>query len=147
MDLETVAPAIDAVRSRRADLHGILVDLEKAIAAAAPGREEGWAELVQATLGRLREALAEHITGTEGPNGLFEKVRRRSPRLDVNCTRLAAEHGAITVQLGAAEAALEEGTEPARSAVLELLAQLARHRQAGADLVYEAYAVDIGGSD
>jgi len=34
-----------------------------------------------------------------------------------------------------------------REAINQLLALLARHRQRGSDLIYEAYAVDIGGSD
>ncbi len=32
-----------------------------------------------------------------------------------------------------------------RESVMEVLVDLARHRQQGADLLYEAYAVDIGG--
>ena len=32
-----------------------------------------------------------------------------------------------------------------RAELTALLVALARHRQRGADLVYEAYAVDIGG--
>ena len=33
-----------------------------------------------------------------------------------------------------------------REEVTTLMGQLVRHRQAGADLVYEAYEVDLGGS-
>jgi hypothetical protein len=32
-----------------------------------------------------------------------------------------------------------------RAAATSLLARLARHRQRGADLVFEAYQVDVGG--
>ena len=35
--------------------------------------------------------------------------------------------------------------EDLRVELTALLAALARHRQRGADLVYEAYAVDLGG--
>jgi hypothetical protein len=38
-----------------------------------------------------------------------------------------------------------EWSERLRSVLTSLLVALARHRQRGADLVYEAYAVDIGG--
>ena len=38
-----------------------------------------------------------------------------------------------------------EWVERLRSVLTSLLVALARHRQRGADLVYEAYAVDIGG--
>ena len=46
MDVETVAPAVDAAKVRRADLHSILVDLQAGIPAAAPGREASWTERV-----------------------------------------------------------------------------------------------------
>jgi hypothetical protein len=148
MEPQTVAPGIAGVRSRRADLHAILVDLEDAIAAAAPGRESAWTEQVRAHVARVGPAFAKHITATEGPDGLFDQVRRRSPRLDGHCRRLAEEHGTITTQLAAVHRVLEEGdSESIRAAVVDLLGQLVRHRQLGADLVYEAYAVDIGGSE
>ena len=147
MELETVAPGIDEVRSRRADLHAILVDLERATAAAAPGREAAWTEQVRAQLDRVGPAFSDHIAATEGPDGLFDQVRRRSPRLDGDCRRLADEHGMITTQLAAVRASLGDDIAAVRSAVVELLGQLVRHRQSGADLVYEAYAVDIGGSE
>ena len=147
MELETVAPGIDDVRSRRADLHAILIDLEDAIAAAAPGREVAWTQLVRAQLDRLGPAFDEHITATEGPDGLFDQVRRRSPRLDGHCARLAEEHGAICTQLAAVKDVLDRDAGTVRSAVVDLLGQMVRHRQGGADLVYEAYAVDIGGSE
>ena len=147
MELETVGPEIAAVRSRRADLHGILVDLEQAASAAAPGREDAWAAQVRAALDRLGPAFGEHISATEGPDGLFDQVRRRSPRLDGHCRRLAAEHGTITTELTAVAAALDNGPEAARAALLDLLNLFVRHRQGGSDLVYEAYGVDIGGSE
>lgn len=147
MELETVAPGIDAVRSRRADLHGVLVDLEKALAAGAPGREGDWTRRVAVELERLGQAFADHITATEGPDGLFDQVRRRSPRLDTKCRVLADEHGTIARQLAKVMDGLDSDIASIRSATLDLLAQLVRHRQGGADLVYEAYAVDIGGSE
>lgn len=147
MESTTVAPAVEGARSRRADLHAILVDLEHAIAAAAPGREESWADQVRQTLTRLAEAFTRHVEATEGPDGLFAQVRRRAPRMDNHCRRLTADHATIAEELAAATAALDSGVAEAREAVLSLLAHLARHRQAGADLVYEAYAVDLGGSD
>lgn len=143
----TVVGAVDDVRSRRADLHQILVDLESAIAAAAPGRESAWTDHVRAALDRLSVAFTEHVEATEGAEGLFDQVRRRAPRLDRLCRRLAKDHPVIATELAAATAALDEGVPEAREKVLSLLAHLARHRQLGADLVYEAYEVDLGGME
>lgn len=147
MESETVAPAVENARSRRADLHAILVDVETAIAAAAPGREESWGEQVRVNLARLADAFTEHVEATESAEGLFAQVRRRAPRLDNHCRRLTEDHARIASELASATAALDAGVAEAREAVLSLLAHLARHRQLGADLVYEAYAVDLGGSD
>ena len=147
MESSTVAPAVEGARSRRADLHAILVGLERAIAAAAPGREESWSDQVRDELGRLADAFTRHVEATEGADGLFAQVRRRAPRLDNQCRRLIDDHATIAAELATATAAVDGGVAEAREAVLSLLAHLARHRQAGADLVYEAYAVDLGGSD
>lgn len=147
MDVEAVAPAVDAVKIRRADLHGILVDLESRIAAAAPGRESAWSSKVRAELDRLADAFAAHVEATEGHEGLFDQVRRHAPRLDHLCHRLTDDHVTIATDLTEATAALDRGVSDAREAVLSLLAHMARHRQLGADLVYEAYAVDLGGRD
>jgi len=43
------------------------------------------------------------------------------------------------------EAAYVAWAEEVRVELTALLAALARHRQRGADLIYEAFAVDIGG--
>ena len=148
MDSKTVVTeAVENARTRRAGLHQVLVELEGAIAAAAPGREEAWAEEVRAKLSLLAESFAAHVRATEGPDGLFEQVRRRAPRLDHQTRQLATDHGTIAAELAAATATVGPHVRESREAVLSLLAHLARHRQVGADLVYEAYAVDIGGSD
>jgi hypothetical protein len=65
---------------------------------------------------------------------------------------LREEHGEIVDALSAASARLRAGpsldsddwTDVMRDRLRVLLGMLARHRQRGADLVYEAYDVDIG---
>ena len=147
MESETVAPAIQGVKARRADLHSVLVDLERSIAAAAPGREESWSEGVRDALDRLTDQFARHVSATEAADGLFEQVRRRAPPLDHPCARLIDDHRGISAELANAIASLDAEVTDVRESVLSVLAHLARHRQLGADLVYEAYAVDLGGSD
>ena len=143
----TVPTAVESAKTRRAGLHQVLVELEAAIAAAAPGREAAWREQVGAALDRLTMSFTHHVTATEGPDGLFEQVRRRAPRLDGRCRRLIRDHHSIVEELTAALASLDGDVAETRERVLTLLARLARHRQLGADLVYEAYDVDLGGSD
>ena len=147
MELSTVPSAVESAKTRRAGLHQVLVELEAAIAAAAPGREEAWRPTVGTALDRLAAAFTHHVTATEGPDGLFEQVRRRAPRLDGRCRRLERDHHSIVEDLTAALSSLDGDIAETRERVLSLLARLARHRQLGADLVYEAYDVDLGGSD
>ena len=40
----------------------------------------------------------------------------------------------------------DDAVEAHREACIRLLGRLVRHRQRRSDLIYEAYAVDIGGS-
>lgn len=138
---------VAGVRERRSDLHTVLVELEAAIAAPVPGRPQDWVAGVRTVLQRLQQAFAGHVVGTEGPEGLFGKVMLRSPRLAHQCRRLEQEHVAIVAATTHALRLLDEHPDQVRDAVMSLLAKLARHRQRGADLVYEAYAVDLGGGD
>lgn len=143
----TVTNPVESAKTRRASLHQVLVDLEATIAAATPGREDAWREHVSEALDRLTAAFTTHVAETEGPDGLFDEVRRRSPRLDGQCRRLTSEHRSIAEELSAAVASLDGDVTETRERVMTLLARLVRHRQQGADLVYEAYDVDLGGSD
>ena len=147
MESNIAEEAVEAAKTRRVSLHSLLVELEAAIAAAAPGRETAWTADVRSALDRLAPAFADHVRATEAADGLFDKVRRRAPRLDHQVRALMTDHATITDELRSAAAALDDDVAGAREAVLSLLAKLARHRQLGADLVYEAYAVDLGGSD
>jgi hypothetical protein len=139
--------AVAIVRGRRSDLRAALIAAEAAIAAPIPGRSADWATRVREALSQLRGSFSEHVVTAEGPDGLFAQLEVRAPRLAHACQRLGDEHATITQALTAAEHALAGPPDDAREAVLSVLALLARHRQRGADLMYEAYAVDIGGED
>jgi hypothetical protein len=141
---------LKAASRRRADLHAGLVAVEQALASPAPGRTHEWVEGVRAKLLVLQEAFERHIDTTSGEGGLFADVIRVSPRLAGAVTRLDQEHAAITSAIGEEvqrllDPACVDDAADTRERLLDLLGRLARHRQRGADLVYEAYAVDIGG--
>src|SRR5205807_534294 len=53
--------ALEAARARRGDLHRALLDLERALAGAARGRAQAWADSVRATLVRVRKTFTAHI--------------------------------------------------------------------------------------
>lgn len=144
--------ALAEARARRADLHTVIVALEAAIAAPAPGRSPDWAEHVHDALVEVGAAFERHIAVVEGPDGLFEEVTHAAPRLANDLDRLRAEHLEIRAVIVHALDAVRETagvprTDDGREAVLAVLDRLMRHRQHGADVVYEAYAVDIGTGD
>src|SRR5215211_4716702 len=84
--------ALEAARARRGDLHRALLDLERALAGAARGRAQAWADSVRATLVRVRETFTAHIEVTEGAAGLYQEVLAQAPRLSGAVNRLQVEH-------------------------------------------------------
>ena len=148
---EASRDAMESVRVRRAGLKSAMSGLEVAIAAPAPGRLEEWAAGVRDALGMLQEVWTRHIVETEAPGALLDDLVEEAPRLYNQSLRLREEHGEILSILLEVDDRLQpdhgdpEWVERLRSVLTSLLVALARHRQRGADLVYEAYAVDIGG--
>jgi hypothetical protein len=140
-------------RAQRADLRAAMLELEHALARPAPGRVDAWSERVHDALIELAATFERHIAVTEGDTGFLAEIRDHSPRLINAIERLRAEHERIRDELSSTLShirrlpahAAEEDVESLRAHVTELVADLVRHRQHGADLVWEAHAVDIGG--
>jgi len=153
-----ITPTLESAVEVRADLRQALVEAEDAIAGAAPGRFAEWTEDVLKALAHLHLAFHEHIKISEGEpepdDGLYHEMLRREPRLRPAVTKLMAEHpvilDAIHQPYGRLKDRAPDEFVPAdeiRDAVLKALTRITRHRQKGADLVYEAYFVDLGGLD
>jgi hypothetical protein len=151
-DEQRLPPALEAARRRRADLRRALLDVEKAISGPAAGRLEQWTAEVVAKLGQLRGAIEEHVDVTERPGGLYEDIMARAPRLAGRIKRLQSEHpvmrdgaSALVDRLRSTPIGDAWPLEQARDDVQRLLGAIVKHRQRGADLVWEAYSLDIGG--
>ena len=147
-----LTPTLAETARRRADLHHALVGVERAISSPAVARENDWTKDVAIALRDLREALLEHIEVTEREAGLYDEICQRAPRLSNNIDRLRAEHPEIRDAATALIDRLDaDGVgdmwplEDARHELQRLLGRVVRHRQLGADLVWEAYNLDIGG--
>jgi len=140
---------LEALRQRRADLRTSMSALEKALATAAPGRLDAWAQRVHVALAELSADFREHIDITEGPGGLYQGLLTSAPRLSNTVDRLTREHAQIRVLiedlLGCAGGPDVSNVDHVRDLSVQLLGKLAHHRQRGSDLVFEAYSVDIGG--
>jgi hypothetical protein len=150
-----LTPALGEARKRRQTLHDAIVQLEMGISSPAAGRVAEWNEQVTKDMVGVRDAFDQHLIVTEKPGGLYEEIMERAPRLAGTVKRLQDEHPAIgegvKKLLGRLEAGeVASGAWPldrARDDLQRLIGAVVRHRQKGADLVWEAYNVDIGGTE
>jgi hypothetical protein len=143
---ELPAP-LGRVRVRRVRLEQAADDLELAITGAVADGAV-WRAQVAAALEEVQVALDDHVTEVESPDGLYPDIMARTPRLAHAIDRLRAEH----VSMGSATAALREqvgaegdtDVDAVREGVVDLLADISRHRHRGADLIWNSYDLDIG---
>jgi hypothetical protein len=151
MRLDT-STELDAVRVRRAELRSSLNFLELCLAAPASGREVVWGETVHDALVNLAGDFGAHVEVTEGPGGLHQAILGAAVRLTNAVTELTAEHVQIATEIAelvadSAAPVIPSDVGELRDRTTRLLGHLVRHRQRGADLIYEAYQTDIGGGD
>jgi hypothetical protein len=150
---EQLSSALNEARARRKTLHDALVHLEEAISSPAAGRIPDWTATVLKEMIETRDAFDQHVFVTEKPDGLYDEILERAPRLSGNVRRLREEHPDIVAASHELIARLEQveigseawGVEQARDDLQRFIGSVIRHRQRGADLVWEAYNVDIGG--
>jgi methyl-accepting chemotaxis protein len=143
---------MDALRARRAGMRAGMGELERAVKAPAQDRFDEWAISVRSALESLREVVDHHIFATEAADGFLDEIVTTEPRLANQAQRLRDEHGQMVDSISAALARLrarpsfevDDWVDAMRDRLCALLALLSRHRQRGADLVYEAYDVDLG---
>jgi hypothetical protein len=126
-------------------------EVEKSLASPSGRRVEVWAKALEADLEKLAEALELHITSTEAPGGILDDIVATAPRLAERVEQARREHEALRYRLHAAMQALPVGPEGdahgTRDRVVEVLTGIVHHRHLGADLVFDAYDVDIEAVD
>ncbi len=145
-DDEQRSDALKAAAAKRIELKQALSLAETA--ASKPSGDSGWIENLLQALRQLQEALYQHVEEVEAEDGLLAELTRTAPRLANQITSVRDEHPDLCRQVAEAIGHVEgrAATSAIRSEVTELLMAVVRHRQRGADLVYEGYSVDIGGS-
>ena len=142
-------PALEVAARRRRELREALVAFEGALASPMRDRVTWHAEAKDA-LESLGHAFEDHVAATEAGGGLYDEMREKSPHLRTKANRLREEHPAITAALIdattrlAAPPADEADAEGIRDELQRLMGRIVKHRQHGADLVWDAYAIDIG---
>jgi hypothetical protein len=126
--------------------------MEAALAAPARGRAVVWGEAVHASLVMIADDFGAHVEVTEGPGGLHQAILAGDLRLANAVQALTAEHEQIAGEIASlvadsAPPVGEEDVDDLRERGTALFGHISRHRQRGADLIYEAYQSDVGGGD
>lgn len=137
--------ALAAAVQRRIGLKNAVSRVETAAASASA--RPGWRDELLGELVELGIALDQHVEEVEGVDGLLAELTTVAPRLVNKINRVRDEHPGLCSDLADTinRVTSSEDVDEVRRTVLEVLTAIARHRQAGADLVYDGYSVDIGG--
>lgn len=146
-----MSDSLNQARENRAGLRAAMGEVERSLASPATGRVDVWAKTLREDLDRLSGALENHIRASEAPGGMLDDIVQAAPRLSHRVERARRDHTELRYRLEAAVKSLpadEHGdTHAAHEHVVEVLAGIVRHRHLGADLVYEAFNVDIEAAD
>ncbi len=137
--------SLGAIRRHRAELLDAIQSFERALAVVAA--DPAWRPGVARQLARLRAAFADHVGVTEGAGGLYAGILDDAPRLAHEVDVLVREHADIRATLEALAERVDTEPERLRAWANDVLREMSRHRQRGADLIYEAYTTDIGGEN
>jgi hypothetical protein len=149
-----ITPTLEEVVRRRSDLYQAILALERAAARPAVGREDEWTVGVIAALDEVEREIADHVEITERDEGLYDEIVEAAPRLSRNVQLLRAEHpemreatSDLKARLEATPVETEEQVAEVRDGIQHVLGLLVKHRQRGADLLWEAYNLDTGGAE
>jgi hypothetical protein len=140
--------ALDAHRADQDRTVTALHDLEQALSAAGPGREQRWRAEVVAALDVLAEATAEEDGNAGQPESLLSDIARTQPRLRTRVRGLRAQYRQLREAVDRFRVELTE-PDPDADFVLDvadvrrrldwLLGALRHQRARESDLIYEAY--------
>ena len=142
---------VQRARGRRQALRSAMMGLEAA--SAAPVAKDGWFEHLAEALDHLTITFNEHVEMVEGENGLLDEIKEIAPQLQSEMDQMHTEHREIHTRLDSIKTSVKDASATPdasgeiRHQVRNLLSSLAGHRQRGADLVYDAYNVDISVGD
>lgn len=151
---------VASIRSRREALLQAVVGLEDALAGPI-GDQERWRLRVAMAVDHAVARISEHVAQTDGPGNILDEILRIAPRLERRVKQMKVDHEVLEKsahQLALAVAELstaEDEKDPqlrkdraiaVRNQAVDVMGHIARHRQRGADLIYEAYQVDLGNS-
>jgi hypothetical protein len=136
----------EQVASRRQELYETMTDLERAL--ARPSGAADWRIDIEDSLSDMEKALRSHITQVEADDGLFVEIVGRAPHLQPAVETLRKEHRSLESACHRAlSMSADWSPQVLRRRANSLLVRLALHRQSGAELLFDAFNVDIAAGD
>ena len=145
-EIATERASLTAALVRKEQLYASQDDVRRAVGAPI-GSGTRWRVRLQRTLEKLALAADEHVAETEASDGILAEIIAEAPRLWREVDGLRAEHSML-IEVCARVIGRLKGSDSSllvRREVQALLGKFEAHRHRGADLVYEAFDVDIGG--
>ena len=136
------------VSRRRRAIYVAMQELE--VAVSRPSAMPDWRDRLESALNHVDSGLDSHIAEVQGPGGLYEEVIAREPRIAPQVNALIeglAQLRDATVDALDGVRNPEFDKDRIRQRVNTVLMRLARHRQKGAEMLYDAYVVDIATGD
>jgi chromosome segregation ATPase len=127
-----------------------LQNVERRAGTAGPGREDAWLDELRASAFELEVALT--VERSDG-NELFDDIEHAEPRLHHRIVQLRTQYRNLADAVHNLRMALEESESreldvaDVRRTLDQLATELRYLRAREADLVYEAYTVDLGAGD
>ena len=134
----------DIVR-RRDEIGDAISAVEMALAAAA-GTGEIWRLHVTETMQALRQLIVDQVAAYEEPDGVFDDIVDRAPRLASRVTKIRERIEPLPGRLDDLLHMVAAGDpDDVRDGAVLILADIVRARHKIADLVWDACSVDLGG--
>jgi hypothetical protein len=128
--------------------------LELHAESAGPGREHDWLADVRRAITTLEQALTVQTANSAPDESLLSAIEHDEPRLRRRVTELRRRYRAVqddvitlSQQLATIHAADPVDVTDIRQKLERIASELRYQRARETDLVYEAYAVDLGDGD
>lgn len=151
VDLRDSTEQLGELKHHRSELKRTMNALEAAMARPVNADPGVWLDGVRQRLQDLIDAFDNHIRVHEGPDSFHADIVRTQPHLTSHVIRLQRDHDRLRVRLMSTAELVEtpitsrDLVHDIRSVGTTLLHDFARHRQRGADVVWEAFNYDVGG--
>ena len=122
------------------------------ISSDVDANRDAWIVAMNVALEGLADAWHEHVTFTEGPDGLFEELLGEAVEVAPEIDRLRRDHEVVLANMARARELLAQpGAGPDDTRILVSLTGIAKqvdqHRRRGGDLLYRVYSVDVSAGD